>query len=601
MSAYKKYTQNMSLRTKLFLNITLIAIIPFIVIAFFLYTKIYSMVLSDTIRQNQTMSAATAPLIGEQIDRITDLHHQIEDLPSLTMLMTGNLVSASPLYSEDLLLQLQEETSALMKGSDIQAVRIYVDLPEEVLTHFTESSQGMIQPLTNMRGAYWKGIFAGSRIEELFCPSFYLTHAEIRDLGDAAYITCHTYSVGRDQYTVYIASYYQSSLFQELLSSSLPFKEAVSYIVNERNSIVATTDSALSGMYYIGYSDISEYFMSSNNFLKKNVLGEDVYAAMNNIPQTGWYVVTILPAASIRQQSMRIILWNCLLIIALLLLTFFLTLKISSSITGRLSLVSDQMARIKYEPPMPLATPEEHDEIGTLIDTYNYMCRMIQELLQEQGKAAEELRVSEFNSLQAQINPHFLYNTMDMINWMAAEGQTDAIAQAVQDLSRFYKLTLSRQGADSTIEEETEHVGIYVRIQNMRFHDKIDFLVDLPDELLSVPIPKLTLQPVVENAILHGIFEKESKSGTIVLTGWLEGDDAVLLVSDDGVGIDPEFLPRILSGEPGASSGSNIAIYNIHRRLQIRYGEGYGLTYRSTCGVGTEVEIRIRQSASGDT
>ena len=128
----------------------------------------------------------------------------------------------------------------------------------------------------------------------------------------------------------------------------------------------------------------------------------------------------------------------------------------------------------------------------------------------------------------------------------------------------------------------------------MRYHDSIDFVSDIPDELTEYQIPKLTLQPIIENAILHGILEKSSKSGTIVLTGWMEDEDIVLLISDDGVGIPPDLLKNIVAGEAKSSSGgTNIAVYNTHRRLQILYGENYGLKYSSTPGQGTEVEIRI--------
>ena len=128
----------------------------------------------------------------------------------------------------------------------------------------------------------------------------------------------------------------------------------------------------------------------------------------------------------------------------------------------------------------------------------------------------------------------------------------------------------------------------------MRYHDSIELITDIPDELSEYQIPKLTLQPVVENSILHGILEKESKSGTIVITGWMENKDIVLLISDDGVGISPEILSTILSGSGNSQSGgTNIAVYNTHRRLQILYGKDYGLTYSSNPGKGTEVEIRF--------
>ena len=183
---------------------------------------------------------------------------------------------------------------------------------------------------------------------------------------------------------------------------------------------------------------------------------------------------------------------------------------------------------------------------------------------------------------------------MDMINWLAQQGRTEEVSQAVQSLSRFYKLTLSRKQSISTIAHETEHVDIYIQIQNMRYHDSITFVLDIPDELMDYQIPKLTLQPIIENSVLHGILETPDKTGTIVLTGWMEGSDIVLLISDDGVGIPAEKLSTILSGEGASSSGgTNIAVYNTHRRLQILYGPDYGLSYTSNPGHGTEVEIRI--------
>ncbi len=128
----------------------------------------------------------------------------------------------------------------------------------------------------------------------------------------------------------------------------------------------------------------------------------------------------------------------------------------------------------------------------------------------------------------------------------------------------------------------------------MRYHDSITFVSDIPDELMEYQIPKLTLQPIIENSVLHGILETADKTGTIVLTGWMEDSDIVLLISDDGIGIAAEQLATILSGEGASSSGgTNIAVYNTHRRLQILYGPDYGLSYTSNPGHGTEVEIRI--------
>ena len=388
--------------------------------------------------------------------------------------------------------------------------------------------------------------------------------------------------------------YFSDSKLNSILSDNLSLEGSVSYIVNERDAIVATSDQSLSGIYRLDYDTIKESFMSSNNFIERNILDTKVYAGFYSISNTDWFMVTILPAPPLIHESNHLMLQIALLYAGFLVLALIFANVLAHSITGRLSSVIRQMQTVRHGPPTPMESPQAHDEIGDLIDTYNYMTRKMYELMEKQAKAAEDLRIAEFNSLQAQINPHFLYNTMDMINWMALQGQTEEISHAVQSLSRFYKLTLSRKKGISTIARELEHVTIYVQLQNMRYHDSIELITDIPDELSEYQIPKLTLQPVVENSILHGILEKESKSGTIVITGWMENEDIVLLISDDGVGIPPEILSTILSGKGNSQSGgTNIAVYNTHRRLQILYGKDYGLIYSSNPGEGTEVEIRF--------
>ena len=215
-------------------------------------------------------------------------------------------------------------------------------------------------------------------------------------------------------------------------------------------------------------------------------------------------------------------------------------------------------------------------------------------MMDKYKKSVEKQKNAEIAALEAQINPHFLYNMMDVINWMVLQGKSQEASSVIQILARFYKLTLSRKQKMSTIREELEHVNIYMQLQNMRYPNCFEFVADMPDELSNYQIPKLTLQPIIENSILHGILESDSKTGTIVVTGWQEDSDICILVSDDGVGMSADALSNILSGQENHhTKGSNIAVYNIHNRLQLLYGENYGLHYESTEGNGCEVTLRI--------
>ena len=594
---FKNGYLNLNLQTKFTIALISIVVVPACLIAFLFYGRLYSMVVSNTIRQEQDASAKTAPLIERTMDTILATTRNITGQNFFQELFYMPVSdSAEQLATSNHAIDFKNAIQRLTTDSIVTDVQIYVDFPDDLKALDTYSNtENILAPLSQAKGTYWYGIFQGNRnTQEMFCPSFYLGSREKKNYGDMAYVCPLSLYYHSTAYKAYLAVYYSDDKLTSILSDNLSLEGSVSYIVNERDSIVATSDPSLSGIYQLDYDTIRASFMSSNNFIERNILDTKIYAGFYSISNTDWFMVTILPSPPLIHESNRLMIQIALIYAVFLVLALIFANVLAHSITGRLSSVIRQMQTVRHGPPTPMESPQAHDEIGDLIDTYNYMTRKMEELMETQAKAAEDLRIAEFNSLQAQINPHFLYNTMDMINWMALQGQTDEISHAVQSLSRFYKLTLSRKKGISTIARELEHVTIYVQLQNMRYHDSIELITDIPDELSEYQIPKLTLQPVVENSILHGILEKESKSGTIVITGWMENEDVVLLVSDDGVGIPPEILSTILSGNGNSQSGgTNIAVYNTHRRLQILYGSNYGLTYSSQTGEGTEVEIRF--------
>ena len=323
--------------------------------------------------------------------------------------------------------------------------------------------------------------------------------------------------------------------------------------------------------------------------------GQDYNCVYQRSSDTGLTVVGMIPMSFLQKTARGLQKTTIMLILVSIILCIFLANILAKVIAGPIERTSNAMKKFAGG-DFSVRLPEGRtDEIGAMNSVFNQTIEKIEQLLKQVVEMETVNKDIEFQALQAQINPHFLYNTMDMINWLAQQGRADEVSRAVQSLSRFYKLTLSRKQSISTIAREAEHADIYIQIQNMRYHDGITFVSDIPDELMEYQIPKLTLQPIIENSVLHGILETADKTGTIVLTGWLEDSDIVLLISDDGIGIPPEKLSTILSGEGVSSSsrGNNIAVYNTHRRLQILYGSDYGLTYSSSPDHGTEVEIRI--------
>lgn len=231
-----------------------------------------------------------------------------------------------------------------------------------------------------------------------------------------------------------------------------------------------------------------------------------------------------------------------------------------------------------------------NDEIGQLTLNFNEMLKKINELLAEQYHSGYALKDLELQILQAQINPHFLYNTLDMIYWLSYENEDPRVSQIARELGRFYKLSLGHGQNIVTIESEIAHVKAYTAIQNIRFDNKIKLIIDVPNELLKHTVIKLLLQPLVENSILHGIREKESESGTITIQGRLTDDNIILSLQDDGIGMSENEV-QILLSPPSPNSG--YAIWNVEERLKLIYGPGYGLHFYSQKEQGTTVEIYL--------
>lgn len=225
------------------------------------------------------------------------------------------------------------------------------------------------------------------------------------------------------------------------------------------------------------------------------------------------------------------------------------------------------------------------------------MVPLTKELMKEQYALGQEKTGAELKALQSQINPHFLYNTLDMINWMAQKNETDNIRNVVQAMSRFYRLTLSKGHDIVTIADEVGMCSAYMEIQKRRYKGRILYEVEVEDEIMKYLIPKITLQPFLENAIIHGINEKEDARGTVILNGWAEDGRITLSVTDDGTGIRKDAQKK-------SGAGSHYGMENIAKRLKLFYGEEIPIAVESSPGVGTCIIISIpmvaKEECEGD-
>ncbi len=586
---------NLHLQEKFTITYLVMILVPMIFICLIFSPKLYSMVVADTLQSQQDASAKTGPEINSIVEKIVKSCEEIANDTIYRKLIKTDSVEEVAKFLDTKEGELFSQNIQLVKQqTSISNIKIYADIPDTHPLFRAVKTKAYFEPISNAKGSYWYGIFQGTNCPNLHCPAFYLTNNEINSYGNMAYITKTSISYNGDIIPIYTAVYYSGDIFLHELQKNISSENSVAYIIDSRDSKIVSTDAGLASTYYFSYDTVEKSLLSSNNFIQKDVLGEKVYAGFYRIETPNWLLIVAFPSKPLIHKSNLMMAKIALLYLAVISFATVIAINMSRSITNRISSVISKMRTARLGVPHPMEPSQYHDEVGDLIDTYNYMTTQLEQLMEKQAKSAEALRIAEFNALQSQINPHFLYNTMDMINWLAQQGKRSEVTNAIQNLSRYYKLTLSHKKSFGTVEEEIEHVSIYVYLQNMRFHDRINFVMDVPDELFEYQIPKLTLQPVVENAILHGIMETKKKTGTIVITGWSEGEDFILLISDDGIGMSEEILQKILT-KKGVNSkkGTNIAIYNTHQRIMLLYGEDYGLSYNSVVGKGTEVQIRL--------
>ena len=278
------------------------------------------------------------------------------------------------------------------------------------------------------------------------------------------------------------------------------------------------------------------------------------------------------------------------------ILVFFVILSyyIPRSITNpikRISEITDQVAKGNLSVHSDVTTGAE---VSVLSDSLNKMIDKINELLTQVKKEQMRLRKAEFELLQAQINPHFLYNTLDAIVWLAESGEQEKVVSMVGSLSEFFRTSLN-QGKDIiTIREELVHVRSYLEIQQVRYQDILKYEINVPSELDRYLIPKITLQPLVENAIYHGIKNKRG-IGTITISATAEAEGFYIKIADDGIGMDEERLQKVCDKIHNRNPKEDevFGLYNVNERIILNFGEQYGISVDSTYMKGTTVKIYL--------
>jgi len=339
--------------------------------------------------------------------------------------------------------------------------------------------------------------------------------------------------------------------------------------------------------------------------LRLDMSGQPLLATSDRSAASGWIVAAVVPTARLLAGANHLRAF----ILGVALLCILAGALCATLVLGRLTRplrrLRQAMRRVEARDLTTRIAVQSEDEVGQLAHGFNTMLDELRRLVDDVLRARLHEREAELHALQNQINPHFLYNTLESINMLALTHGDRDISRMVTSLGRLLRLTLSSTEALIPLDVELEHVRHYLVVQRMRYGDRIAMTVDVDPALLTCAVPKLTLQPLVENALYHGL-EPRPGPGHVVVRGRSDGDDLVLTVEDDGAGMEPGRLAAVraqLEQMEGEAPGGrrSIGLANVHQRLRLYCGPAYGLNMTSTVGKGTRMTLRVPRTLTAMT
>lgn len=569
---------NLPLISKMFILFALAGLIPLSVSFIVSYKEIYQFSINNQKNMSNQAYIQTLTTLTDKFARIKKLSAMISTSSNLNKSLKVIKESKDPIEQYREYISINENLNNIYYSTEYDSITYYVNSDFDV----TRNMLPLFGFLGTEQGREIKSRLSGSRSNVVWMP-----YKQSNSLDSVPYLSLVRYVVdlsNQEQYIAIMVVNVDLSKVRDTLVPSNP-NQLLYLKTKEGDALISNNEQKFMDLQLT--PEIAKRIGS--NFSEILINGKKYLACNRAIPDTNLELVSMVPVESLNgfmfYSDDRIIIFY-LCICALMLLIIY---TIAKSISKRILLLSNKMKGVKHGELEKLNVKEQKDEVGDLVTNYNYMVDEIHSLLHQQFELGQEKKGAELKALQSQINPHFLYNTLDMINWMAQRNESENIRDTVFALSQYYRLILNKGQDIVTIGDELQLCNAYIAIQQKRFKDKIQFKVDVDEKIMMYLIPKITLQPLIENAIIHGIIESSSGRGTIIVSGWEDGDNLILAVTDDGIGMEKQ------EGIGVKHSGSGYGISNIEMRLTLFYGMTQCIQYESNREYGTCVSLNIRK------
>ncbi len=578
----RKFIRNLPIQRKLFFSFLLLIIFPALLIGILSFYRSSELLKHKTGQYTRDILLETcknievklreAERMSVQVVSNTDIHD------TLRLINKGNLNEQEKVQYERLLDKQLREIIASVSG--IAAIQVisntgdthYIN-PASISLHTMQVDEEMKRTLESAMGSV----------------CWFDTDPDSRTTAMGRVINSH-----RTQQKIgYVMVYLRESVISSTFSETELFRNGELFIINEAGNIISCRDKSMLGSKNQYTSSEIINVVSDDNFFMAKVNGKNYYVTSRAIQDTSWRMFSYFPAVEYDKEVVWLRNWIWLIILFACLLSVAFSIAIANGISKPVRDLSKKMLKIGDGDFSVSSTYDSKDEIGVLSLHFNKMVVQLKKLIRKAYQEELLKQKAELKSLRMQINPHFLYNSLESINWMARIRGIPEVGKMVKALGDLMRSSIG--GEDFiTIEEEIRNIENYLTIQKFRYGDKVSVEISIDPKIRKLKIPKLILQPIVENAIIHGI-ENKVGNGRIAITGKDNDGKILLQVEDDGLGMEEEIIAEILSEKPRqvTNEHTHIGIRNVDRRIRMYYGDQHHIVISSTLGIGTLVSINI--------
>lgn len=584
-----KWFNNLSIRYKLFASYLLVICIPFFLLLFIHLNLTQRENKEQILYSSHKMLDETKSYLEYKAQAVTEVLNFI----AFNELVQTSVASDAAQY-EDVNLwgtdanKLAKVLNQFRNNEDIDTIQLYM---KQGLAGATENSDYL--RMGSIESTDWFKSFTASNYAYAWLPSSALDGSAGTDRISVLRKIPNYHNIQR--FDGLVRAQIKQSALLSVLEHAVITPSTSAVLLNKRGEILSST-----ARFPYSRDQLTQILQTrpakgdKDNYWNDSFVfqGTRLSFGIQEIPHTDMRIAMLVPYNDILKSTTKA--RNRLISIFLIVIPMTLPISffVAASATKRLRRLIVHVRKVKNGNFQLAPLPTNEDEIGELTRNINVMVQNTSRLLDETYTLGREVKNKELKALQAQINPHFLYNTLDLINVMAIEDGSKEISKVVDELAVFYKLSLSNGREKVTLENEIKHVASYVQIQNMRFGGCITLIVEVPRELNACIVPKIILQPIIENAILHGIMEKDSEEGTIRISARAVNGDIAIEVADDGIGIEPGVLDQLFKERSGNLMGG-FGVRNIQERLKISYGAAYGMEFESEIHRGTTVRLLL--------